>query len=437
MGGTQRSQTMSPKLRQIAEQAKSCPDKVFTSLVHLMDVGFLWEAYRRTRKSGAVGVDEVTAEQYAANLEENLQNLHDRMRGGKYKAPPVKRIWIDKEDGSKRPIGIPAFEDKIVQRSVTMLLEAVYEPSFHDFSHGFRKGHSPHQALQQLREQCMKLNIGWIVDADVSGFFDNIAHEILREFIRKRVNDGGLLRFIGKWLNAGVLEGEVLTYSDKGTPQGGVVSPMLANIFLHYVLDEWFVQDVKPRMRGRCFIVRFADDFVIGCELESDALRLMEVLPKRFARFNLTIHPKKTVLVDFRRPGPEQGSGKGNGTFKFLGFTHYWGRSRQGRWVVKKKTAAKRLRRSMTGLWKWCRNNRHEKIGEQKLKLSQKLRGHYQYFGISGNYPSIEKLYKSVTKAWKYWLSRRCSKGNLSWPEFTKMLTDYPLPRPRIVHKAY
>ena len=260
MGGTQRSQTVATKLQQIAEQAERYPDKVFTSLAHLMDVDFLTEAYRRTRKSGAPGVDGVTAKQYAEHLEENLQDLHERMRTGRYKPLPVKRTWIGKEDGSKRPIGKPAFEGKIAQRAVVMLLEAVYEPLFHGFSHGFRRRHSPHQAIRQVRRLCKELNIGWIVDADVTGFFDNIDRGKLRDFIKKRVNDGSLLRLIGKWLHAGVLDGETLTYSDKGTPQGDVVSPMLANIFLHYVLDEWFEHDVKPRLRGRCFVVRFADD---------------------------------------------------------------------------------------------------------------------------------------------------------------------------------
>jgi len=237
----------------------------------------------------------VTARKYAENLEENLSDLHERLRSGRYIAPPVERAWID-EGNKKRGIGKPTFEDKIVQRAVVMLLGAIYEQDFHGFSHGFREGHSQHQALHELREQCVNMNVGWILDADVSGFFDNLDRGLLREFIKRRVNDGGVLRLIGKWLNAGVLEGEILTYAEKGTPQGGVVSPMLSNIFLHYVLDEWFVRDVQPRMKGRCFLLRFADDFIIGCELDEDARRIMEVLPKRFDRFGLAIHPEKTTL---------------------------------------------------------------------------------------------------------------------------------------------
>ncbi len=287
-----------------------------------MDIEFLREAHTRTRKKKSSGVDKVTAKEYTENLEENLQNLYDRMRSGKYKAPPVKRVWIEKEDKSQRPIGIPSFEDKIVQRAVAMLLGAVYTQDFYDFSYGFIEGRSPHQAIKVIWEQCTyknNNNINWILDADVSGFFDNINHEFLRNIIKERVNDGGLLRYIGKWLNAGVQEGTTLSYSDEGTPQGGVISPLLANIFLHHVLDDWFMKEVKPRLKGQCFLVRFADDFVIGFEKEEDARRMMSVLTKRFARFDLTIHPKKTKLIRFGRPDEVLESDDQNGTFDFLG----------------------------------------------------------------------------------------------------------------------
>jgi len=434
MGDSSRSQTVSTKLQRIAEQAVQYPEMVFTTLAYHMDVDFLREAYRRTRKSAAPGVDGVTARKYAEHLEENLQALHECMRSGRYKAPPVKRVWLDKEDGKKRPIGLPAFEDKIVQRAVTMLLGAIYENDFHDCSYGFRAGRSAHQALHEIRERCMGMNIGWIVDADVSGFFDSIDHGLLREMIRQRVNDGGILRLIGKWLNAGVLEGETLTYPEKGTPQGGVISPMLANIFLHHVLDDWFVREIQPRLRGRFFLIRFADDFIIGCELEEDARRVMEVLPKRFGRFGLTIHPEKTTLVDFRRPCSDRECGGGNGTFDFLGLTHYWTKSRRGYWVIKRKTARKRLRRTFKSLWEWCRVNRHRVLEEQHRMLCQKLRGHFQYYGVRGNYPWLARVYRHTEKAWRYWLSRRSDKSYISWAKFQLLLAKFPLPRPRIVH---
>ena len=245
--------------------------------------------------------------------------------------------------------------------------------NFFDFSHAFRKGHSQHKAVHEIRELCRRLNIGWIVSADIEGLFDNIDHNLLRGFIKRRVNDGGMLRLIGKWLNAGVMEEGILSYPGKGVPQGGVISPVLSNIFLHYVLDEWFVKQVLPRMEGKCFIIRYADDFIIGSELESDAKRIMNVLPKRFNEYNLALHPDKTAVVDFRRPASKV-KGKGNGTFDFLGFTFYWSKSRRGYWVIKKKTAGRRLSRFLKRQWQWCRENRHEPIKEQHRRLCSKLR---------------------------------------------------------------
>jgi RNA-directed DNA polymerase len=253
----------------------------------------------------------------------------------------------------------------MVQRAVVMILEAICARDFHAFSHGVRKGHSPQQALHELREQCRALHIHWRVDADVRGFFDTLDWSPLREFLQQRVRDGGILRLIGKWRHAGVLEAGALMHPDKGTPQGGVISPMFANVFLHHVLDEWLVKDVHPRMQGHCLLMRFADDCIIGCAREADARRIMDVLPKRFTRFRLTIHPEKTVVVAFKRPPSRDQSAGGTGTFGFLGFTHYWGKTRQGYWVIKRKTIGKRLRRFMKVSGTWCRDNRHEPLQEQ------------------------------------------------------------------------
>jgi len=435
MGDTPGSPTVSMKLQRLAQQAKRYPEMVFNNVFHLMDREFLLEAYRQTRKSSAPGVDQVTAKQYAENLADNLRDLHERLRDNRYVAPPVERVWIEKEDGKKRPIGKPCFEDKIVQRAVVMILEAIFEPDFHAFSHGFRKGHSQHQALHELREQCRKLKINWIVDADVSGFFDHLDWGWLRAFIQQRVNDGGILRLIGKWLHAGVLEAGELTHPDKGAPQGAVVSPMISNLFLHQVLDEWFVQAVQPRMKGRCFLTRFADDFIIGFELEADARRVMAVLPKRFNRFGLTIHPEKTVLIEFKKPSSRDPSAKGKGTFDFLGFTHYWAKTRRGYWVIKRKTIRKRLRRFMKAIWTWCRDNRHEPLNEQYRTLCAKLRGYYQYYGIRGNFKMLEVVFEHTERAWRYWLSRRSHKGHINWQKFVDSLRHkLPLPKPRIIH---
>ena len=436
MRETQSSQIISTQLQQIAKQAIDDPSQVFTSLAHQMDIDFLREAYKRLRKDGAPGLSGRTAKDYKKALEENLTDLHQRLKEKRYKAPPVKRVWIEKENGKKRPIGLSEFEDMIVQKAVSMLIGAVYEQDFHPFSHGFREQHSAHDAIKEIRENIRAQNIGWIIDADISGFFDNIDHSQLRQLLKRRVNDGGLLRLIGQWLKAGVVEGDLITYSDKGTPQGGVISPVLANVYLHHVLDEWFVKEVKPRLKGRCFIVRFADDFIIGCEREDDARKVMAVLPKRFGRYGLAIHPEKTRLLSFRRPANKPEITRGENTFDFLGFTHYWARSLKGYWVLKRKTASKKVRKTIQALWYWCRNNRHMDLYEQYRILSSKLRGHFQYFGIACNTRAMEAVLYHAIRGWKYWLSRRSQKSGINWEKFYALLERIPLPRPRIVHSV-
>lgn len=434
MEDSSRSQPISTQIQGIAKQAIEYPEMVFTTLVHRIDVEWLREAYRQTNKNSAAGIDGITAAAYTAKLDENLQDLHRRLVSGQYKAPPVERVWLDKEDGRKRPIGKPTFEDKIVQRAVVMLLEPIYEQEFYDFSHGFRTGHSAHQALHEIREACRQENINWIIDADVSRFFDELGHDQLREFIKRRVNDGGIMRLIGKWLKAGVMEEGKLTYAEKGSPQGGVISPLAANIYLHYVLDEWYEQEVKPRLKGRSFLQRYADDFIIGCELESDARRIMAVLSRRFGRYGLTIHPEKTKLVKFGKPPKKEQPGPKNGTFDFLGFTHYWAKSRRGYWVIKRKTARKRQRRSIKSLWQWCKENRHLPLEEQYQMLCLKLRGHYQYYGIRSNTRQLEEVYQKARAGWRYWLNRRDNHRKMVWEKFEKLLTSLPLPKPRIIH---
>ena len=429
-----RSETVSTKLHQLTEQARRHPERVFTALHHLIDIEFLQEAFLRLRKDAAAGVDNMTAVEYAEGLVGRLTELHQRVHENRYRALPVRRLWIDKEDGKRRPLGIPALEDKILQRAVQMVLSAIYETQFHDVSYGFRAGRSAHQALSQLRESCFECEVSSIYDADVSHFFDDIDHSQLNRFLDLKVKDGVIRRLINKWLKAGVLDGEVLYYPANGAPQGGVISPLLSNVYLHYVLDEWFVHVVQPRLHGQAFLVRFADDFVIGCQLAIDVDRLGVVIPKRFAKYGLQIHPEKTRQVPFWRPSKGMTHRSGLGTFDFLGFTHYWCKARSGHRVVMRKTACKRLRRSLKALWAWCRWNRHMLVQEQHRTLSRKLQGHYGYYGIRGNYRMLEQVYENTLVMWRRWLGRRSSKGYLTCVAFDEFIEHYPLPKPRIVH---
>ena len=426
--------TVSTRLAQIAEQSKREPARVFTTLAHHMDEDFLREAFHQLRKDAAAGIDQMTVAEYSQNLKENISALHQRLVNRTYRAQPAKRVWIPKADGSQRPLAILVLEDKIVQRAVVMLLEAVYEPHFHAFSYGFRRQRSAHGALSYLRDQCLKLGINWIIDADIAKFFDTIEPTHLRTILQRRVNDGAILRLIGMWLHVGVLEEGKVVRSETGTQQGGVISPILANIFLHTVLDEWFETTVRSRMGGNCFLVRFADDFVMGYALKGDAEKVFRVLPKRFERYGLSIHPEKSRLVQFSRPYWRQG--KGPGTFAFLGFDHYWDKTRNGGWTIKRKTQGKRLRRFLSGLHEWCRVNRHLNIVEQYQTLKSKLRGHYQYYGVRGNYKMLEVVYEHAEAVWKRWLGRRSSKHQLNWEQWmVRWQAICPLPKPRIVHE--
>jgi len=441
MAGTSRPSTMSPGQQRIAELAKQAPTMSFTTLAHHIDLKWLHAAYLRTRHDGATGVDGQTAEDYAVDLLGNLQKLLDRAKSGTYRAPPVRRVHIPKGTGTEtRPIGIPTFEDKVLQRAVVMALEPIYEQDFLDCSYGFRPGRSAHQALESLWQQLMKMGGGFVVEVDIQTFFDTLDHGHLREFLQKRVRDGVLTRLIGKWLNAGVLEAGSITTPDAGTPQGGVISPLLANIYLHYVLDEWFEREVKPRLRGRAFLIRYADDFVMGFVHEEDARRVLDVLPQRFGRYGLTLHPEKTRLVPFVRPSQRLDSeetGPKPGSFDLLGFTHFWARSRRGFWVVRRQTASSRFSRAVRKIAEWCRWNRHRPIGEQHRILSRKLVGHDAYYGITGNSRALHHLREAVRRLWRKWLGRRRAGPSLTWDWFTGVLARFPLPPARVVHSVY
>ena len=446
MPDASKSESVYTRQQRIASLATESRERAITSLNHHLDLSWLDAAFARTRKDGAVGVDGQTGHDYERDLQANLQALLDRAKSGAYRAPPVRRTHIPKGPGSTetRPLGIPTFEDKVLQRSIVMLLEPIYEQDFLDCSYGFRRHRSAHQALHALREGLRQFGGGWVLDVDIRKFFDTLQHPALRQLLRRRVRDGVVLRLIDKWLKAGVWEEGILTHPEEGTPQGGVISPLLANIYLHYVLDEWFEQEVKPRLAGRAFLVRYADDFVIVFTRDDDARRVQEVLPKRLARFGLTLHPEKTRLVPFLRPDrsppptvvadEEATATKPVETFDLLGFTHYWARSRNGRWVIKRKTARSRLRRAIDAVTQWCKKNRHWSIVEQHQTLCRKLIGHYAYYGITGNSRALYATREAATRSWRHWLSRRKRGHPMPWADFARLQQRYPLPRPRIHH---
>jgi group II intron reverse transcriptase/maturase len=432
------SDTVYTRLQRIAELAREDPKRAFRSLAHHIDIEFLQEAFRRTRKDGATGVDGQTGRGYEERLEGNLRSLLDRFKSGQYKAPPVRRTYVPKGDGSRtRPIGIPTFEDKVLQRAVSMVLEAVYEQDFCDCSYGYRPGRSAHHALEDLWRGLMAMGGGWVLEVDIKSFFDSLSHSQLRGILDQRVRDGVLRRTIDKWLAAGVMEGTEISHPDAGTPQGGVISPLLANIYLHEVLDLWFERDVRPRLNGRAFMVRFADDVVLVFASERDARRVWDVLPKRLGRYGLTLHPDKTRLVEFRPPkdGTKPPISGGKGSFDLLGFTHYWARSRRGFQVVTRKTTGSRFGQAVKRVYEWCRRHRHAPVPWQHEQLVRKLRGHDNYYGITGNKMALARFRHELRRAWRKWLNRRSHKARVTWERFTRLVERYPFPDPVVRHR--
>jgi RNA-directed DNA polymerase len=408
----------------------------FTSLNHYLDAEWLEYAFECTRKDGAVGVDGQTAESYAANLQQNLASLIERLKSGRYRAPPVRRHYIPKTGGGERGLGIPCFEDKVAQRVITMLLEPIYEQTFLECSFGYRPARNAHQALQVLRDGIMKRRGYWVLEVDIRKYFDSIPFAALRECLAKRVTDGVVRKLIDKWLKAGVLEAGQVHYPEAGTPQGGVVSPVLSNVFLHHVIDLWYTEQVRPRLRGPSTLVRFCDDFVMCFMHKADAERVLAVLDKRLGKFGLQLHPDKTRLVDFRprRSACESEESTLPTTFNFLGFTHVWGKSRKGNAVVRQLTAKDRLARSLKAINQRCKRMRHWPLRAQHQRLCRMLKGHYAYFGISGNYRRLRLLHQCVRRLWHRWLSRRSSKSSMLWKRYLRVLERFVLPYPKIVH---
>jgi RNA-directed DNA polymerase len=434
--GTSNPESILRRLERIAAQARDYPEMQFTTLAHLLDVALLERAYWSLNPKSAPGVDRVTWRKYQRNLDTNLEDLHTRLKSQTYHPQPVKRRWILKSPGKYRPLGLSALEDKVVAKAVALLLEQIYEQDFLDFSHGFRPNHSCHKASHQVRQELLKLGITCVIDCDLRSFFDNLRHDVLLSLLRKRVNDGSLLRLIKRMLEAGIMDGKELVFPEKGSPQGSVLSPLLANVYLHEVLDKWFAEVVTAHCTGKVVLIRYADDFIIGCQRADDAARIMRALPQRFAKYGLELNTEKTQLVNFARPRRGRGQdpqGRKPGTFSFLGFVYYWGKTFRGGYTIKRKTEGKRIARTCSSFWQWCRDHRHDSLADQYRTLCAKLRGYYQYYGVRCNSACLDVVYYAVKRAWRYWLQRRGGR-QLGWEKFTELLTDYPLPRPRIVH---
>jgi group II intron reverse transcriptase/maturase len=400
-----------------------------------MEVEALRQAWRSLQKKRSTGIDGVTAKEYEQGLEGNLRDLHRRLVAKRYRPQPVKRVYVPKENGKRRPIGIPTVEDKIVQAAVREILEAIYEQDFYGASYGFRPGRSQHQALAALDNAIFRGKVSYVLDADISAFYDSLDFKVMMDLLRIRIKDRSMLRLIDLWLHAGVMEDGVRTYPETGSPQGAVISPLLSNVYLHYVLDDWVEKVVRPRMRGEMHLIRYADDAVFCFQYRDDAERVRKALEGRLAKHGLKLNAEKTKLIEFGRFAEANAHRRGGRpeTFDFLGFTHICGKSRKGKFLVQRKTAAKRLRRSMKRVAEWCRDNRHLPMEEQHQQMSAKLRGHYNYYGLTGNLRSLKRMAWHARRTWKKWLDRRSQRGRMPWQRFEEVLARYPLPEPRIL----
>jgi len=421
------------RLNRITQRATANPEEVFNNLFSLLNYELLWYAFRRLKRGKTPGVDGTTVEDYEENLEANLRDLLERLHRGAYQPNPSLRKNIPKGNGKTRPLGIACVEDKLVQTAVVMILEQIYEVDFYDFSYGYRPKKSCHEALSTLGGIIATRKVNWISDADVEGFFDNVSHDRLVELLRKRISDPKMIHLIGRFLKAGVMIDDKLTATEDGVPQGASLSPLLANVYLHYVLDEWFEQEVKPRLRGEAYLIRYADDFICCFELESDARRYQTVLPMRLARFSLSVAEEKTKLIRFGRFASRDSQRLGENapaSFDFLGFTHFCGRSRAGKFKLKRKTSGKKLRIKLSEIRLWFHHQLSTPVGEMWRTLNAKLRGHYQYYGINDNWPMLMAFRGKVRRMAKRHLSRRSQRSYVNWGDFNRFTDLHPLAGP-------
>lgn len=414
---------------QIAERARKYKEDPLTNLSQFITREMLYKEFKKLNKYSVAGVDEQDWFDYSRIVEQRLPALLSEYKTGSYKAPPVRRGYIPKGKSGKRPLGIPTIEDKVLQSGVRRVLEPIYEEIFKDFSYGFRKNRSCHQAIEYMFKQVSFGGMRYIIDADIQNYFGSINYGQLREFLDHRVKDGMIRKMIDKWLKAGILEDKTLIYPKEGTPQGGLVSPLLSNVYLHYVLDAWFSEVIQPLLKGRSFIVRYADDFVLGFEESGDAKRVMEVLPKRFEKYSLRLHPDKTRIVNLNEPE------RGNRSFDFLGFTHYMGKSRKGHPILKRKTSKTKYSKALNAMGEWLKRNRHNKIRLIIRDLNVKLRGYYNYYGITFNSRRLSGYYQEVKALLHKWLNRRGGKPKWQWERFTRLVNHWcPLLKPKIYH---
>ncbi|MBU4270590.1 MAG: group II intron reverse transcriptase/maturase [Planctomycetes bacterium] len=428
------------KLALIAERARREPRCQFTSLAHLLNERFLAACYHRLGRDRASGVDGVTWKEYGEHLEENLRDLVTRMKAKRYKPQPAKRVYIPKDEHSQRPLGLPALEDKIVQKGIAEILSAIHEADFLDCSYGFRPGRGCHQAINAVDKTIMTQPINHVIDADIKGFFDSVSHAGLMKCLRVRVKDPNFLLLIERFLKAGYFEAGEIVATERGTPQGGNLSPMLSNIFLHYVLDLWFEKRVKRQVRGVSFLVRYADDFICMAQCEEGAQSILQAVSERFAAFDLALHPEKTRVIGFGRNERRNARRENRRpeTFDFLGFTHYCWRSRRGSFIVGRKTSGKKFRKKCRELNEWLKAVRNTcPVKEWWPVLRAKLRGHYQYYGLSGNMRTLRMFHRLVVRMALKWLNRRSQRRSFRWEQFWAYLNRYPLPEPRIVHNLY
>jgi len=428
------------KLSLIAGHAKRDSNKQFTSLAHLLNVEYLEDCFNSLNRNKAKGVDNVSWKDYGKNLKENLEVLFTKLKSGKYKPLPSRRVYIPKGDTTTRPLGISALENKIVERGLTWILERIYEQDFLDSSYGFRPKRNGHQALKAINDLITFQPVNHIVEADIKGFFDNVSHERLMCFLQIRIKDKAILRLISKFLKAGYIDDGILVKTEAGTPQGSILSPLLANIFLHYVLDVWFEEMVKPNVKGYCEIVRYADDFICVVQYEKDAVRIEKGLHNRFNKFGLELHSAKSRKISFgrfERRNSKNQNRKAN-TFDFLGITHYCDVSRKGSFKVGRKTSRKKFKAKCKEMNEWLKGVRNvAKTKEWWEQLKSKLRGHFYYYGVSENYVGIDRFYKQTIRMVKKWMNRRSQKRKMNWTGFTEYLKHYPLPKPKIYHDFY